>query len=116
MAADLIHHRAACAEAGVLGRRGFPLECAAAQVCREAGARVATNVLVRDMDLAAFNALDSRRLEVVADGLTLWHGAQLAETDFGQTDFGHPYFPTLAKSDFGQTDFGQKNLTDFGQF
>ena len=24
------------------------------------------------------NALDSRRLEVVADGLTLWHGAQLA--------------------------------------
>ena len=37
-----------------------------------------------------------------------------AETDFGQTDFGHPYFPTLAKSDFGQTDFGQKNLTDFG--
>ena len=62
----------------MLGRRGFPKECAAAQVCREAGARVATNVLVRDMDLAAFNALDSRRLEVVADGLTLWHGAQLA--------------------------------------
>ena len=30
------------------------------------------------MDLAAFNALDTRRLEVVADGLTLWHGAQLA--------------------------------------
>ena len=38
---------AACAEAGVLGRRGFPLECAAAQVFREAGARVATNVFVR---------------------------------------------------------------------
>ena len=56
----------------MLGRREFPLECAAAQVCREA------SVLVRDMDLAAFNALDSRRLEVVADGLTLWHGAQLA--------------------------------------
>ena len=58
------HHRAACAEEGVLGRRGFPLECAAAQVCCEPGARVATNVLVRDVDLAAFNALDSRRLEV----------------------------------------------------
>ena len=28
-----------------------------------------------------------------------------AETDFGQTDFGHPYL----------TDFGQKILTDFGQ-
>ena len=31
----------------------------------------------------------------------------VAETDFGQTTFGHHYFPTLAKSDFGQTDFGQ---------
>ena len=31
------HQRAACSEAGVLGKRGFPLECAAAQVCREAG-------------------------------------------------------------------------------
>ena len=72
------HHRAACAVAGVLGRRGFPLEVAAAQVCREAGARVTTNVHVRDMDLAVFNNLDGRRLEVVADGLTLWQGAQLA--------------------------------------
>ena len=72
------HHRAACAVAGVLGRRGFPLEVAAAQVCREAGARVSTNLYVRDMDLAEFNNLDGRRLEVVADGLTLWQGAQLA--------------------------------------
>ena len=72
------HHRAACPEAGVLGKRGFPLECAAAQVCREGGARVSTNVFVRDMDLAVHNGLDSRRLEVVADGLTLWRGAQLA--------------------------------------
>ena len=53
-------------------------ECAAAQVCREGGARVTTNMFVRDMDLAAHNALDNRRLEVVADGLTLWRGAQLA--------------------------------------
>ena len=72
------HHRATCAEAGVLGKRGFPLECAAAQICREAGARVATNVWVRNMDLGEFNALDGRRLEVVADGLSLWRGAQLA--------------------------------------
>ena len=72
------HHRAACAVAGVLGKRGYPLECAAAQVCREAGARVSTNVPVRDLDLVAHNNLDGRRLEVIADGLTLWHGAQLA--------------------------------------
>ena len=32
-------HRAACAGVGVLGRRGFALESAAARVCREAGRR-----------------------------------------------------------------------------
>ena len=37
---SLGHHRAGCAEAGLLGRRGFALECSAAQVCREAGGRV----------------------------------------------------------------------------
>ena len=31
------HHRAACARAGVLGRRGFALESAAGRICREAG-------------------------------------------------------------------------------
>ena len=62
----------------MLGKRGFPLECAAAQVCREAGARVASNVFVRDMDFAAFDALDQHRLEIVADGFTLWRGGQLA--------------------------------------
>ena len=67
--APVLPHRAACSEAGVLGRRGFALEVAAAQVCREAGARVSTNVFVRDMDLTAFDVMDSRRLEVVADGL-----------------------------------------------
>ena len=39
---------------------------------------MSTNVFVRDMDLAVHNGLDSRRLEVVADGLTPWRGAQLA--------------------------------------
>ena len=47
------HHRAACANVGVLGRRGFALESAAARVCREAGARVSVNQLVRDLDFAA---------------------------------------------------------------
>ena len=36
------HHRGACAHAGVLGRRGFPLESCAARICREAGARVSS--------------------------------------------------------------------------
>ena len=43
-----------------------------AQGCR--GAHVTTNVFVRDMDLAAFDVMDSRRLH----GLTVFRGAQLA--------------------------------------
>ena len=46
--------------------------------CREAGARVSTNVRVQDMDLSPRGDADNRRIEVVADGLPLFHGAQLA--------------------------------------
>ena len=59
-----------CSAAGVLCRGGFSLEAA--------GAHVTTNVSVHAMDLAAFDVMDSRRLEVVADGLTTFHVAQLA--------------------------------------
>ena len=59
-----------CSAAGVLCRGGFSLEVT--------GARVSTNVSVHAMDLAAFDVMDSRRPEVVADGLTAFHGAQLA--------------------------------------
>ena len=51
---------------------------AGARICREGGARVTTNVMVRDLDLPVPNARDSRRLEIVADGLPLFGGAQLA--------------------------------------
>ena len=44
---DKFGHRASCARAGVLGRRGFALESATARVCREAGGRVTTNIMVR---------------------------------------------------------------------
>ena len=53
------HHRAACSVAGILGKRGFPLEIAAARVCREAGTRIQTNVMVREMDLVP--NVDNRR-------------------------------------------------------
>ena len=68
------HHRAACATAGVLGRRGFAVESAVAQICREGGARVSTNVMVRDLDISQSNSTDSRRLEVIAEGLSLFGG------------------------------------------
>ena len=70
-------HRAACHRCGVLGPRGVPLEHAAARVCREAGARVATNVFLRDMNLDT-PVFDDRRIEVVANGLPIGQGAQVA--------------------------------------
>ena len=71
------HHRASCSRAGVLGRRGFALESAVARVFREAGARVSVNVFLRDLDLP-IGAMDQRRIEVIAEGLPVFHGAQLA--------------------------------------
>ena len=62
----------------MLGRRGFAVESAGARICREAGARVTTNMMVRDLDLPMPRANDSRRLEIVADGLPLFGGVQLA--------------------------------------
>ena len=49
-----------------------------ARVCREAGGRVRTNVFVRDLNLSNARPNDGRRIEVIADGLPLFHGAQLA--------------------------------------
>ena len=47
--------------------------------CAERAERaVTTNILIRDMDVARPNPLDMRRLEVVADGLPLFGGRQLA--------------------------------------
>ena len=70
-------HRAACPVAGILGPRSAPLERAAARICREGGARVATNVFLRDMNVDVPLA-DSRRIEVLANGLHWWQGAQVA--------------------------------------
>ena len=38
----------------------------------------AAGQVFRDLDVVEFNQLDGRRVEVIADGLPLWHGAQLA--------------------------------------
>ena len=70
-------HRAACPRSGILRSRGLPLERAAARVCREAGATVACNVLVGDLNIHP-DRLDDRRIEVIANGLPLWGGVQLA--------------------------------------
>ena len=68
------HHRASCSRSGMLGRRGFAVESAGARICRETGARVTTNMMVRPVP----NAHDGRRLDIVADGLPWFGSAQLA--------------------------------------
>ena len=69
---ELGDHRAACPTAGVLVRRACPLERAAARICREAGARVATNVFLRDLNLG-LPLTDGRRLEVVEETEAFLH-------------------------------------------
>ena len=102
-------HRAACPVAGVLGPRGAPLERAAARVCREGGARVATNVFLRDMNIDVPLA-DSRRIKVLANGLPLWQGVQAAvDTTFvspasrdGSARVGADRVPGKAAADAGR--------------
>ena len=72
-----VHLILVLAQAGVLGTRGYAVEMAATRICREASARVRTNVLVKDMDLGA-PVHDNRRLEILAEGLPLCGGVQLA--------------------------------------
>ena len=71
-------HRAACSLAGRLVLRSSPVERMWARVCREGGARVQTNVFLRDLNLRGVEAQDGRRIEVIANGLPLYHGAQIA--------------------------------------
>ena len=54
------------------------MEKALARICREAGARVAENVPLVSMNLQGISPWDQRQIEVVANGLPLWRGSQLA--------------------------------------
>ena len=71
-------HRCACSTSGFLSLRGFDLEVAMARVCRETGARVQTNKFLRDLNVDGILPTDGRRIEVITNGLGLFHGAQLA--------------------------------------
>ena len=65
-------HRSACAQSGLLRRRGRP------RICFEAGARVTTNTRVADLNISSVHCFDDRRIEVIANGLPLWGGCHLA--------------------------------------
>ena len=64
------HHRAA-----ELGWRGFAAESAVGQICSE-GEVVCPCVMLRNLDVSAPPSTDGRRLEVVAEELTLFGGCQ----------------------------------------
>ena len=60
-----------------LRSRAVAPERTLARICREAGAVVRTNLMLRDMNITV-SARDERKVEVLASGLPLNHGAQLA--------------------------------------
>ena len=70
-------HRAACPRSGRLRSRAVPFERTLARLCREAGATVRRNARLRDMNISV-PVTDERAIEVLASGLELNHGAQLA--------------------------------------
>ena len=70
-------HRAACTRSGRIKKRSSPTERMLAIVCREAGARVKFNAYLRDINLGICGA-DERHIEVLAQDLPCFNGAQLA--------------------------------------
>ena len=70
-------HLGACMKSGRPKMRSTAVEATVAQICREAGARVRTNVRLADLNIAV-SSRDERRLEVIASGLPAFGGAQLA--------------------------------------
>ena len=70
-------HRAACTRSERVKKRAAPTERVLARVCCEAGARVKFNAALRDMNLGVPGA-GERRIEVLAQDLPCFDGAQLA--------------------------------------
>ena len=70
-------HTNACTRSGRVKKRASPTERMLARVCREAGARVKFNACLRDMNLSV-PGNDERRIEVLAQDVPCFNGAQLA--------------------------------------
>ena len=74
---SLGRHRAACPRTGRLKKRATPIERIVARIFREAGAQVRYNAYLRDMNIGV-SSVDERRVEVLAQDLPCFGGAQLA--------------------------------------
>ena len=91
-------HRAACATSGALRARAVPIERALARIFREAGARVHMHVPLANMNFDPPPA-DARAIEILAQGLPLYQGAQLAVdatlvSPVGRDGTAHPHTTT----------------------
>ena len=78
--------------------RAVPIERTLARILREAGARVHMHVPLAHMNLDPPPA-DGRAIEILAQGLPLWHGAQLAVdatlvSPVGRDGAAHPHAAT----------------------
>ena len=71
-------HRASCTRSGRVKRRATAIERMTTRVFREAGACVRQNVFLRDMNINV-PAQDSRHIEVLAQDLPCFAGAQVAQ-------------------------------------
>ena len=105
----------------MLGTRGFPLERAAAQVCREASGRVPVDRFARDLDLAAFNSISAASsppwtvslcgTEPNSQKTPLWCFLfMMMARRVGQQPVPNQLWP-----EFGQTDFGTTLAKPTGQ-
>ena len=74
---DPLGRHPACTCTGRIKKRSSPTERVLARVCREAGALVKFNAFLRDMNLG-IRGDDERRIEVLAQDLPCFKGAQLA--------------------------------------
>ena len=72
------HHRAACARAGSREEDSLWRGLQSAFAARRERGRVTANVMVRHMDLIRPDVHDTRRLDVVVGGLSLFGDVQLA--------------------------------------
>ena len=74
---SLGRHGAACPQTGRLKKWATPIERIVARIFREAGAQVRYNAYLRDMNIGV-SSVDERRVEVLAQDLPCFGGAQLA--------------------------------------
>ena len=63
----------------MLGRRGFALESAARGCAAKQERWCPTNVFLRNLDLMGVRVQDELRIEVIGEGLPVFHGGSVGD-------------------------------------